>query len=431
MEMKKQVLSFNEFVNEAYKIINEAETFEDAKQKLAKLLNSTGDKALGSLESLLKSNSTPIGKDGKMLAFVGEQFNRMITKYDGKGRKITEITVSADQVGNLSDNKIDVIQGKVFVSKMASSSGMSGNTAELKDGKVNLGDLLSTVNSRNVYAKAGDSPFVYDEKSKKYKMKAEQEGERKGIFSGSGTDKQFILTDLGTAGFEFNQQKGKESASFVVTPTNTVTTAPFTFEKRKAIKKGEIDSVYCTLVMYLVKQIIPNGGNATSIEKVDKVIKIVQGGDETASIDIQDNGTLFDKSKSVLKEEGKSNISNAILNQFTSVTSIEVIGGASKEGDAAFNKKLCQDRAKSVEGYLKTITPASITVSAEANIQPLESTDDLKTWRKVTLKVTGTRVSQSSPKEEISYVARAKQFKPDAALLAQVCFEFKIEVDEA
>ena len=429
--MKKQVLSFNEFVNEAYKIINEAQTFEDAKQKLAKLLDSTGDKALGSLESLLKSNSTPIGKDGKMLAFVGEQFNRLITKYDGKNRKITEITVSADQIGNLSNNKIDVIQGKVFVSKMTSRSGMDGDTAELKDGKVNLGDLLSTINSRNVYAKAGSSPFVYDKKSEKYKMKAEQEGERKGIFSGSGTDNQFILTDLGTAGFEFNQQKGKKSASFVVTPTNTVTTDPFTFEKRKSIKKGEMDHLYCTLVMYLVKQIIPNGGNATSIEKVDKVIKIVQGGDETASIDIQDNGTLFAKSKSVLKEEGKSNISNAILNQFTSVTSIEVIGGASKEGDAAFNKKLCQDRAKSVEVYLKTITTASITVSAEANIQPLESTDDLKTWRKVTLKVTGTRVSQSSPKEEISYVARAKQFKPDAALLAQVCFEFKIEVDEA
>lgn len=429
--MKKQVLSFNEFVNEAYKIINEAETFEDAKQKLSKLLNSTGDKALGSLESLLKSNSTPTAKDGKMLAFVGEQFNRMISKYDGKGRKITEITVSADQIGNESDNKIDVIQGKVFVSKMVTSSGMSGNTAELEDGKVNLGDLLSTVNTRNIYDKAGDSPFEYDKKKEKYVMKAEQEGERKGIFSGSGTDKQYILTDLGTAGFEFNQQKGKESASFVVTPTNQVTTAPFTYEKRKLIKKGEINFVYCTLVMYLVKKIIPNGGNATSIEKVDKVIKIVQGGDESLSIDIQDNGTLFDKSKSVLKEEGKSNISNAILNQFTSVTSIEVIGGASKEGDAAFNEKLCQDRAKSVEAYLKTITPASITVSAEANIQPLESTEDLKTWRKVTLKVTGSRVAQSSPKEEISYVARAKNFKPDAALLAQVCFEFKIEVDEA
>ena len=169
MEMKKQVLSFNEFVNEAYKIINEAETFEDAKQKLAKLLNSNGDLALGSLESLLKSNSTPIGKDGKMLAFVGEQFNRLITKYDGKDRKITKITVAVDQIGNLGNNRIDVIQGKVFVSKMASSSGMSGNTAELKDGKVNLGDLLSTVNSRNVYAKAGDSLFVYDKKSKNTK----------------------------------------------------------------------------------------------------------------------------------------------------------------------------------------------------------------------------------------------------------------------
>jgi outer membrane protein OmpA-like peptidoglycan-associated protein len=431
MEMKKQVLSFNEFVNEAYKIINEAETFEDAKQKLAKLLDTKGDKALGSLETLLKSNSTSVGKDNKMLEFVGEQFNRLITKYDGKNRKITEINVAVDPIGNTTDNRIDVIQGKVFVSKTNVNSGMAGETVVLKDGKANLGDLLSTINSRNIYAKAGNSPFEYDEKSKTYKMKAEREGERKGIFSGSGTDKQFVLTDLGTAGFEFSQQNGKEAAAFFLTPSNAVETAPVSFEKRKAIKKGEKDSLYCTLVMYLIKSIIPNGGNATSIEKVDKVVKIVQGGDESLSIDIQDNGTLFEKSKSILKEEGKSNISNAILNQFTSVTSIEVVGGASKEGDAAFNKKLCQDRAKSVEAYLKTITPAPITVSSEANIQPLESTEDLKTWRKVTLKVTGTKVAQSSPTEEVSYVARAKNFKPDAALLAQVCFEFKIEIDEA
>jgi len=430
MKMKKQIMSFNEFINEAYQMILEAQTFEEAKQKLSKLLNSVGVKALGSLETLLKSNTTQTGKDDKMLNFAGEKFNKLISMYDGKNRKITEITVSLDQIGNTGDNKIDVIQGNVFVSKTVNNGGQ-GETVVVKDGKANLVNLLSTINSRNISNKSADGPFEYNEKKKQYVMKAEQEGERKGIFAGSGTDKQYILTDVGTAGFEFNLQKGKEAAPFYVEPTNTVTTAPFTFEKRKSIKKGEEDSLYCTLVTYLIKQTIPNGGNPTSIEKVDKVVKILPGGDESLNIDIQDNGTLFDKAKSVLKEEGKSNISNAILNQFTSVTSIEVIGGASKEGDAAFNKKLCQDRAKSVEAYLKTITSADITVSAEANIQPAESTEDLKTWRKVTLKVTGARVAQSSPQEQISYVARAKQFKPDAAILAQVCFEFKVEVSES
>jgi len=429
MEMKKQVLSFNEFVNEAYKIINEAETFQDAKQKLSKLVNSTGVTALGSLESLLKANSTPNGKDDKLLTYAGERFNLLIGKLDGKGRKITDVTVALDQIGNTTDNIIDLIQGQVFVNKTITNGGIE-NTVILKDGKANLTDLLSTINSKNIQLKGGDLPFEYNSKSKTYEIKALQEGDRKGIFPGSGTDRQWVLTDLGTDGFVFKNQMGKEAVAFYVEPSNVQTT-PDSLEKRKAIKKDAKNQIYCTLVTYLIKNTIPNGGNPTAIEKVDKVIKIVKGGDESLSIDIQDNGTLFERAKSVLKEEGKSNISNAILNQFTSVSSIEVIGGASKEGDAAFNKKLCQDRAKSVEAYLKTITSAAITVSAEANIQPAESTDDLKTWRKVTLKVTGNRVAQTSPKEEISYVVRNKQFKPDAVILAQVSFEFKIEVDEA
>jgi outer membrane protein OmpA-like peptidoglycan-associated protein len=306
-----------------------------------------------------------------------------------------------------------------------------GETVILKDGKANLTDLLSTINSKNISSKNGDLPFEYNSKKQTYEIKAIQEGDRKGIFPGSGTDRQYILTDLGADGFVFKNQMGKEAVAFYAEPSQNVQTTPDSLEKRKSIKKEARNQIYCTLVTYLIKNTLPNGGNPTAIEKVDKVIKIVKGGEENLSIDIQDDGTLFERAKSVLLEDGKSNISNAILNQFTSVSSIEVVGGASKEGDAAFNKKLCQDRAKSVEAYLKTITSAAITVSSEANIQPLESTDDLKTWRKVTLKVTGNRVAQTSPKEEISYVARKKQFKPDAVILAQVSFEFKIEVDEA
>lgn len=428
--MKKQVLSFNEFVNEAYKIINEAETFQDAKQKLSKLVGNTGVTALGSLESLIKANSTPSGKDDKLLTFAGEKFNSLISKLDGKGRKITDITVALDQIGNFSDNKIDLIQGQVFVNKTITNGGV-GETVILKDGKANLTDLLSTINSKNISSKNGDLPFEYNSKKQTYEIKAIQEGDRKGIFPGSGTDRQYILTDLGADGFVFKNQMGKEAVAFYAEPSQNVQTTPDSLEKRKSIKKEARNQIYCTLVTYLIKNTLPNGGNPTAIEKVDKVIKIVKGGEENLSIDIQDDGTLFERAKSVLLEDGKSNISNAILNQFTSVSSIEVVGGASKEGDAAFNKKLCQDRAKSVEAYLKTITSAAITVSSEANIQPLESTDDLKTWRKVTLKVTGNRVAQTSPKEEISYVARKKQFKPDAVILAQVSFEFKIEVDEA
>lgn len=424
MEMKKQVLTFNEFVNEAYKMITESETFDDVKQKLSNLLNSDGRKVLGRLESLLKSNSTPIGNEDKMLNFVGDEFIELITNFDGKGTKIQSINVDVKNI-----KPIDMIQGSVFVSEMVDSSGMTGSTAEVKNGKVNLGDLLSTVNARNINLKAKNSPFKFNKKSGKFEKTPIKDGKRAGIFSGTGVDKQFIISDIGPAGIKFSEQLGKDFAPFFVDPDlEKIYTNPISLEGKKNIRKGKtIVGMPCCLVIYLLKQINTNGGNPTSIEKVDKVIKILKGGEESGSIDIQDDETLFERAKSLLKEEGKSYISNAILSQFTSVSSIEVIGGASKEGDSAFNKQLCQDRAKSVEVYLKTITTATITVSAQANIQPLESTEDLKTWRKVTLNITGTRISQSSPIEKVSYVARSAEFKPDSAVLSQVIFQFNVE----
>jgi len=420
MEMKKQVMSFEEFIFEAYQTINEAETFEEAKQKLSKLLDKNGNAALGTLESLLKSNSSEVGKDGKLLQFTGEKLNRLVKLYDGENRELTGITVDISPIGKTKQDRVDVIQGNVFVGKAITGSGMAGPTVEIIDGKANIGNLLSTINSRNIYEKANSGLFQQNKKGK-YKLTPVKKGERDGIFPGTGIDLQFVLTSNGASGLEFNQSR-KESA------TDTLVSLGTNIKHNPETK--ETFPSYCTLVLYLVKEIIPNGGNPTSIEKVDKVVKIVTGGDENLDIDIADNGTLFEKSKSKLLDAGKSNISNAILNQFTSVSSIEVVGGASKEGNPDFNKKLCKDRAESVKAYLSEITKATVEVSSEANIQPQESTEDLSTWRKVTLKIKGTRVKQSSPKEEVSYVARSKEFKPDAAILAQVAIEFEIKTSE-
>jgi len=131
-----------------------------------------------------------------------------------------------------------------------------------------------------------------------------------------------------------------------------------------------------------------------------------------------------------LLEDGKRNIFNAIQTNFTSVTSVEVVGGASKEGDEAFNKKLCLDRAGSVVEFLKTLIPgASITASKETNIQPLESTEDLKTWRKVTLNVTGTLSAVEPASDVIQYVAQNKTIAADQYRLYQITLSFYARLD--
>jgi hypothetical protein len=100
------------------------------------------------------------------------------------------------------------------------------------------------------------------------------------------------------------------------------------------------------------------------------------------------------------------------------------------EGDEAFNKKLCLDRAGSVVEFLKTLIPgASITASKETNIQPLESTEDLKTWRKVTLNVTGTLSSVEPASDVIQYVAQNKAIAADRYNLYQITLSFYAVLD--
>jgi outer membrane protein OmpA-like peptidoglycan-associated protein len=184
------------------------------------------------------------------------------------------------------------------------------------------------------------------------------------------------------------------------------------------------------LTLYGVREVQKGKGGNVSISEIVPITIKKGGGTTEKAVDIQDNGTLFVKAKSELLENGKRNIFNAIQTNFTSVTSVEVVGGASKEGDEAFNKKLCLDRAGSVVEFLKTLIPgASITASKETNIQPLESTEDLKTWRKVTLNVTGTLSSVEPASDVIQYVAQNKTIKADQYILYQITLSFYAVLD--
>ena len=185
------------------------------------------------------------------------------------------------------------------------------------------------------------------------------------------------------------------------------------------------------LVFYGIKNIIKGAGGNVAVSEIVPITIKKGGGTSEKAIDIQDNGTLFQKAKSELLEDGKRNIFNAIQTSFTSVSSVEVIGGASKEGDETFNKKLCLDRANSVAEFLKELIPgATITASKETNIQPLESTEDLKTWRKVTLKIQGTLSSVEPEKDEIQYVAQNKTIKADKYNLYQIVMSFYVGLDQ-
>ena len=120
------------------------------------------------------------------------------------------------------------------------------------------------------------------------------------------------------------------------------------------------------------------------------------------------------------------------MGNVASANSITVTGGASQEGDRARNEVLCKERAKAVADYIKSTTSFSgtaVTVSDKLDIQPKESTEDRKTWRRVTLNVEGeylAPVNKSTP--ELVYQATDGINKTDKIVIAQAIIQLNTAV---
>jgi len=122
----------------------------------------------------------------------------------------------------------------------------------------------------------------------------------------------------------------------------------------------------------------------------------------------------------------------AALSNVASANSITVTGGASQEGNKARNETLCKDRAKAVADYIKSTTSfkaADVKVSDKLDIQSKASTEDRKTWRRVTLNVDGeylAPVDVETP--ELVYQATEGVNKADSIFIAQAIIQLNSTV---
>jgi len=433
--MKNRIYSFEEFLNEAYQIISEAVSWDEGVSPFVSLLSGEdAAKPLARLKSMINTDGKSTYLDEVTVAM-----KRLVERFNVRAKaKIKSIDLA---LGETTFNQL--IAGKA---PYKGSLG-GGNIVSLKSGKDDIGKILLAASCGNIKTKSGsggirnqDGKRIWvvvgvdsdDRDTDVESVKDLNDIDSTALIDNSGILKQLIMTASGTEiVFERSTVKTGPIAGVIDIPAADYQTC-LTAGKNAARKDAKFQpEATFDLVLYILKEINPNAGTPMPYEQL-KIEKVpVETGGEVVPLNIQDNGVLFAKGSSELKEDGKKYIANAIANKFSSVEKIEVIGGASQEGNA--NEKLSLDRAESVAKYLsgtdgsKEPLSYKATASTKTQIQPKDSTDDRTTWRKVTLNITGkSRAVITKETVDKPYYAEST-YKLDQAVIVQATYTITVD----
>jgi hypothetical protein len=477
--MKKQVLSFTEFINEAYSMmINEAKTWADVKTLLGDNVDAETGKMLSYIEENFEQDN--LNKEsGKLLAIAGEKFGEIISERLKSG--YTRIESVDTTVNDINYNRL--IQGMVYVTKgFPIGTSVSGTKFEANEkGMIKIVDLLNLINLKNIIQKYNEYGIVDTKKGKaEFKNVSKDEmqkrgglwgalgfkykGKEKNKINGSGSSGQIYITDA-----EEVITISEWTNTNQVTPTSgvepvkmsldigTVTRKKLFFDPRVAgddtknknkRNKGANQAEF-TFVFYCLtpKSIQPKKGVLSYYTDIVPVQIPFKEADSTKTLEIEENGILFATGKSELTENGKKAIYNAIAQNFSSVSKIEVTGSASQEGpsskppqaytaatyakDKAGNLKLAGERADSVVTFLKEIAPDTNPTAKEPVIQEEAKTDEAtrKTFRKVILNVTGTQIVPGQTVTKTVYTPETGGIKADRVTIKEIQMTFTVSIN--
>jgi outer membrane protein OmpA-like peptidoglycan-associated protein len=395
MENKPVFESFSEFlkfaINEGLKVSD----FTELKTALAaEGLDAKGRKALGAIEEVINqgnySQAIPLGRISSCLSDM--------TRTDATEISSIDFDLQEFEYKNL----------------------LGGSVLDGSGKRIGFAQYLAKLNLKNI----GGFKDPYDDSGKKKFTSGEKnDGD---FLSGSGPVNQYLIVD--------NQAKLDAKVWRYDSPVKNQllkTPSGFVSEPQPADRKGSSD-VSVQYYFYYPVKIVPQGGVEYESREIIQFVRQKTTTAETLKpIVIQDDNTLFDVNKSVLKEEGKAAIL-AALGNVASANSITVTGGASQEGDKARNEALCKERAQAVADYIKSTTSfkaADVKVSDKLDIQPKASTEDRKTWRRVTLNVEGeylAPVDKTTP--ELVYMASEDSNKADKIIIAQAVIQLNSSV---
>jgi hypothetical protein len=480
--MKKQVLSFTEFINEAYSMMNEGKTWDDVKTLLGDDLDKETAMMLSYIEENFKQDTLNT-ESGKLLAKAGERFGKIIS--ERLKSEYTDIDGVEVAVNDIQYNKL--VQGMVYITKKApiGSTFDGSKFAANEKGMIKIVDLLNLINLRNITMKYNEYGIVDTEKGKaefanvpKGEMQKrggfwgalgfKYKGKEKNKIDGSGSSGQFYITDAdkvitisewtntsqvtpysGVTPVKMSIDQGdvrKKTALYATGLDNpSITRDDYKEPTRRRLRANK---AYFTFVFYCLtpKSIKSNGGVISYYTEIVPVEIPYREGDSTKTLEIEENGILFKTGSSELTENGKKAIFNAITQNFSSVSKIEVTGSASQEGpsskteytaatyanDKAGNLKLAGERANSVVTFLKEISPDADPTAKAPEIQGEAKTDEKtrKTFRKVILNVTGTQIVPGQTGTKIVYTPETGGIKSDLVTIKEIQMTFTVSINE-
>jgi hypothetical protein len=474
--MKKQVLSFNEFIFEAYSMISEGKTWDDVKTLLGADLDKETAKMLSYIEENFKQDNLNTESD-KLLAKAGERFGMIISeRLKSEYTNIDGIDVT---VNNIEYNKL--LQGMVYVTKGAPiGTTLDGSKFEANEkGMIKIVDLLNLINLKNITQKSNEYGIVDTKKGKaefgnvpKGEMQKrgglwgalgfKYKGKEKNKIDGSGSSGQYYITDADKV-ITISEWTNTEQ----VTPYSGVEPVKMSLDrgdvKRKKLfydqtvagdeyktkSKGKLgaNKAEFTFVFYCLtpNSVKSRKGVLSYYTDIVPVEIPYKEADSTKTLEIEENGILFKTGSSELTENGKKAIFNAITQNFSSVSKIEVTGSASQEGpsskteytaatyakDKAGNLKLAGERANSVVTFLKEISPDANPTAKDPEIQGEAITDEKtrKTFRKVILNVTGTQIVPGQTGTKTVYVPETGGIKADLVTIKEIQMTFTVSIN--
>ena len=381
MKSKPVFEKFEDFLDFLQSSVNEGVKVADL-SNLQTLLGSygmdqAGKKAIANVETLAAQAGTSIAAED--LAKMSEAISRLtmtdVTEIDN-----VDVTVDEIEYDNLRGGAVETAKGQ----------------------KVGLAEYLTKANKENLKGGYGKTPGV-DEKKGRFTY-----DEKGGFLKGDGLLGQYLPVE--TSGIlDMKEYKWDDPVK------NSIIKMPGGWNTDPKTKRGNSSpdqnpkNVQLTYVLYYVRNISGAGQSYTSKEVETFVRPKSVETEKLKPIVIQEDLPLFKVNTAELTEEGKKAIMSSLAN-VTTAESISVTGGASQEGSEERNKELCELRAKAVSEYLKEYFPtADIKPSGKADIQPKSPDTDekvRKTWRKITLDVTGTSLvkTQAAGEETVTVV---------------------------
>jgi hypothetical protein len=326
MEMKKQVLSFNEFINEAYRIINEAE----------------GDG--GSIDALKKLLGGGLGLESADQ----KKFVTVIDRIDSLGMTSTY----AEEAKEFAQNITDFLNSK--------ASGVNIKQKGLTDDKEVENKFEWLVNGtirvkgNPTMRDQGDlGSGIDDDTSVPYPLA----DVIRGLFSYNLS----ILNDqMGTSNIKKVANYGKKAKDKKNYPkfltideeslkTDIIQIIDFSPSASDGVKSA-VGEYGFAFPIYTINNIIKGEGNELSKDMYTVVIppNPSESIEEVTDLAYNSSATdFFEENKVIIGEDGKAAL-NSILSEFHSISKIVVNGGASKKTTtrAGGNEALAKDRMK-------------------------------------------------------------------------------------